>query len=50
MKQLKNLFDEKLLKFILVGVVNTLVGMAIMLVFTTLHTVAIGYHQQPIIF
>ena len=30
MKQLKNLFDEKLLKFILVGVVNTLVGMAIM--------------------
>ena len=43
MKQLKNLFDEKLLKFILVGVVNTLV-------FTTLHTVAIGYHQQPIIF
>ena len=31
MKQLKNLFDEKLLKFILVGVVNTLVGMAIML-------------------
>ena len=28
MKQLKNLFDEKLLKFILVGVVNTLVGMA----------------------
>ena len=30
MKRLKNLFDEKLLKFILVGVVNTLVGMAIM--------------------
>ena len=30
MEKLKKLFDEKLLKFILVGVVNTLVGMAIM--------------------
>ena len=30
MDKLKKLFDEKLLKFILVGVVNTLVGMAIM--------------------
>lgn len=30
MKKLRKLFDEKLLKFILVGVVNTLVGTAIM--------------------
>ena len=30
MEKLKKLFDEKLLKFILVGVVNTLVGMASM--------------------
>ena len=30
MEKLKKLFDEKLLKFILVGMVNTLVGMAIM--------------------
>lgn len=30
MEKLKKLFDEKLLKFILVVVVNTLVGMAIM--------------------
>ena len=30
MEKVKKLFDEKLLKFILVGVVNTLVGMAIM--------------------
>lgn len=30
MKKLLALFDEKLLKFLLVGVINTLVGMAIM--------------------
>lgn len=30
MKKLKSLFDVKLLKFILVGVINTLVGTAIM--------------------
>lgn len=29
-KQILGLFDEKLLKFIAVGIVNTLVGMAIM--------------------
>lgn len=30
LKKLLNLFDEKLIKFIIVGVINTLVGMAIM--------------------
>ena len=30
MNQIKKLFDEKLLKFIVVGVVNTLIGMGIM--------------------
>ena len=30
MNRIKQLFDEKLLKFVVVGVVNTLVGMAIM--------------------
>ena len=29
-KQIRELFDEKLIKFVIVGVINTLIGMAIM--------------------